>query len=39
MEEETEKIGENMEDFLNRVTWRDGVQTIAEGLEEASQLC
>ena len=32
VEEETEKVGLKKEDDLNRNKWRDGVQTIAEGI-------
>ena len=33
VEEETEKIGLKKEDALRRNKWRDGVRTIAEGME------
>ena len=32
VEEETEKIGLNTKDALNRTKWRDGVRIIAEGI-------
>ena len=38
-EEETEKIGLKKENALNRDKWRDGVQTIAEGMSGFSHLC
>ena len=32
MGEETEKIGLEKENALNRAKWKDGVQAIAEGM-------
>ena len=32
VEEKIENIGLKKEEFLNRTQWRDGVQTIAEGM-------